>query len=388
MTSLSTTASQRQRHEKVASTSDRSELSIHSLLGNETLSAAVATTDNGEFRFTVAPMAQGQLASNVLDSGSQRLFATAPYGPGDFLGSVSHGQSASTLLSGTTPLDNGPSFYQNNHLINNTTNAVPASFADHRLRVIPPEQRVSLSVRSSHSVNELERQKTLNTLLQEQIQDNIRRQEDLVRRLMANEPDSVGAIPERQPGSGPYSVSNSNEQNATMLAVMHRNSVSSVNDTSSISDANRHVAMSNHPAVMNAPGIITSNQPQLSNDLSSCLLASKGPISSNMLQNRQLPGQLPIDAPQYGNAFAGFGQQRLLHPNYVQIQPPTFPTINNSMNGIDDSNTMIGNSTSGPQYHMNHQQLPNMGFVTNANVWNVDEIQRQGFSGLKPSSDT
>jgi hypothetical protein len=41
---------------------------------------------------------------------------------------------------------------------------------------------------SSQNMTELERQKAVNALLQEQIMDNIRRQEDLVRRLQASEP--------------------------------------------------------------------------------------------------------------------------------------------------------------------------------------------------------
>jgi hypothetical protein len=265
-----------------------------------------------------------------------------------------------------------------------------------------------MAMASAQNVSELERQKAVNARLQVQIMENIRRQEDLVRRLQAQEFPSQSAAQQShhlQPLNNNYHSNNDmGVSHSSALNMLQRQGIHGMNHDNSNFQNNELASLANANVANMLRHVNAGGQP-FPNDLGAFLMASGGAqlppnVLQTVLQSNHMQNQFQNNGNpgSFSNSLIGF--QTLPPTQYGDLQHRQYGNASMGVGGVGGVgargavNPLMGQTNVGlPQalrteqfrgYEMNATDAESAG---NSDGWNADE-QRQVSLGINPAHNS
>jgi hypothetical protein len=263
-----------------------------------------------------------------------------------------------------------------------------------------------IAMASSQNVTELERQKAVNARLQVQIMENIRRQEDLVRRLQAQEfPSQSTAQQSQQLPSLSNNYHSHNEMGmsqSSALNMLQRQGIHGMNHVDNLNFQNNELASLANANVANMLRHVNAGGQPFPNDLGAFLMANGGAqlppnVLQTVLQSNQMQNQFQnIGNPgSFPNSLIGF--QTLPPTQYDDLQHRQYGNASMGVGGVgarDAINPLLGQTNAGLPHALQTDQFrgydmnsTTAGSAGTSDGWNAD-AQRQVSLGMNPAHNS
>jgi hypothetical protein len=263
-----------------------------------------------------------------------------------------------------------------------------------------------IAMASSQNVSELERQKAVNARLQVQIMENIRRQEDLVRRLQAQEFSSQSTAQQSQQLqslSNTYHTGNDmGMSHSSALNMLQRQGMHGMNHVDNLNFQNNELASLANANVANMLRQANAGGQAFPNDLGAFLMASGGAqlppnVLQTVLQSNQMQNQFQNNGNpgSFPNSLIGF--QTLPSTQYGDLQHRQYSNASVGLGGGSGRGTvnpLMGQTNTGLPQELQTDQF--LGYGMNASAagsagtsdgWDAD-TQRQVSLGRNPAHNS